>query len=186
MRGISRFQVVHDSTVWHSTHRHTSSVRGVSARIAGLHILLLLSLARAVRFNSSLPWHMSLVEIVLFVVTMISSSLINLIVISPFRGKKATFSPTFVVLCHDLAALPKPFGIMVKHLEGHNEFLFSVGVLHFPDHQWQKLWKIDCAVLLCIRLVDHLLQLQLDDTLFIGVPIVLHIGLPDHLLHVSL
>merc|ERR550514_1807768 len=51
--------------------------------------------------------------------------------------------------------------IPIKNLEGFDELLLCISVLHLAGHQREELWEIDGAVTIGIHFVDHILKLCL-------------------------
>merc|ERR550514_2496951 len=60
-----------------------------------------------------------------------------------------------------LRSADEPVAVPVKYLESLDELFLSVCVLHLSCHQRQELWEVNCAVPICIHLIDHILQLSL-------------------------
>merc|ERR1719235_1098343 len=70
----------------------------------------------------------------------------------------------FAKIGHDMPELgsaDEAVAIAVEDLEGLDQFLLRISVLHLPCHQGQELGKIDRSVAVGIDLVDHVLQLSL-------------------------
>merc|ERR1719456_2060168 len=55
--------------------------------------------------------------------------------------------------------------IAVEDLEGLDQLLLGVGVLHLARHEAQELREIDSTVAIRIDLIDHVLQLSLSGVL---------------------
>merc|ERR1719162_2253091 len=63
-------------------------------------------------------------------------------------------------ICHDVAQLcgtDEAVAIAIENLEGLDELLFGVSVLHLACHQRQEFWEVNCAVAVRIDLIDHVL-----------------------------
>merc|ERR1719199_2199718 len=69
---------------------------------------------------------------------------------------------------HDVAELgggDEPVAVLVEHLEGLDDLLLGVSVLHLASHHGEELGEVDGAVAVGIDLVDHVLQLGLSGVL---------------------
>merc|ERR1719189_1223662 len=69
---------------------------------------------------------------------------------------------------HDMTKLrstDEAVAIAIEHLEGFDQFLLGVGVLHLARHEGQELWKVDGAITICVDLIDHVLELSLGGVL---------------------
>merc|ERR1719444_193145 len=62
----------------------------------------------------------------------------------------------------ELSCANETVAIAIEDLEGFDEFLLCVSVLHLPCHKRQELWEVGCAIAVCINLVDHVLQFCLS------------------------
>merc|ERR1719506_895979 len=72
---------------------------------------------------------------------------------------------------HDVTQLSsrdKPVAIAVKDLEGFNELLLRVCVLHLTCHERQELREVNGSVTISVDLVDHILELSLGRVLTKG------------------
>mmetsp|Transcript_2178 Transcript_2178/g.7340 ORF Transcript_2178/g.7340 Transcript_2178/m.7340 type:complete len:210 (+) Transcript_2178:1150-1779(+) len=68
----------------------------------------------------------------------------------------------FAEVGHDVAELgggDEAVAVLVEDLEGFEDFLLGVGVLHFPGHHRQELGEVDRAVAVGVDFVDHVGQL---------------------------
>ena len=75
---------------------------------------------------------------------------------------------SFSEIGHDVAQLgsaDEAVAITIEDLEGFNQLLFSVGILHLARHQRQELGEVNCSVAICVNLVDHVLQFSLGGVL---------------------
>merc|ERR1739841_105350 len=64
---------------------------------------------------------------------------------------------------HDVSQLSggdETVAISIEDLEGLDELLFGVGVLHLSGHEGQELWEVDGSVTVSVDLVDHVLELS--------------------------
>ena len=69
---------------------------------------------------------------------------------------------------HDVTQLgggDETVAVAVEDLEGLNELLLSVRVLHFASHEREELGEVNGTVAIGIDLIDHVLQLGLGGVL---------------------
>ena len=72
---------------------------------------------------------------------------------------------------HDVTELggrDETVAVLVEHLEGLDDFLLAVSVLHLASHHSKELREIDGAVAISIDLIDHVLELGLSGVLAKG------------------
>ena len=72
---------------------------------------------------------------------------------------------------HDVAKLgggDETVTVLVEHLEGLDDFLLAVGVLHLAGHHGKELREINGAIAISIDLIDHVLELGLSGVLAKG------------------
>eukprot|EP00442_Polarella_glacialis_P057006 CAMPEP_0115076334 /NCGR_PEP_ID=MMETSP0227-20121206/16373_1 /TAXON_ID=89957 /ORGANISM="Polarella glacialis, Strain CCMP 1383" /LENGTH=128 /DNA_ID=CAMNT_0002463471 /DNA_START=127 /DNA_END=510 /DNA_ORIENTATION=+ len=63
---------------------------------------------------------------------------------------------------HDVTKLccaDEAVAVAIEDLEGLDELLFGVRVLHLPGHQREELREVDGSVAIGVHLVDHVLKL---------------------------
>ena len=71
-------------------------------------------------------------------------------------------------VCHDVAQLggrDETVAVTIEDLEGLNQLLLSVRILHLAGHEREELREVDGAVAVSINLVDHVLELGLGGVL---------------------
>ena len=64
-----------------------------------------------------------------------------------------------------LLHIDQSISIRIELPEGLHEFLLSVGVLHFADHQRLEFLEINGAIAVLVDLKDHIMQLGLSGVL---------------------
>jgi len=60
-----------------------------------------------------------------------------------------------------LSSGDKTVSISIEDLEGLDELLLSIGILHLSGHEGEELWEINGSVTIGIDLIDHVLELSL-------------------------
>merc|ERR1719343_1479665 len=61
----------------------------------------------------------------------------------------------------ELGRADEAVAVAIEDLEGLDQLLLRVCVLHLPRHQRQELWEVDRAVAVSVDFVDHVLELSL-------------------------